>query len=155
MFWASWYLDSFVRWAIIGEIHHNGAVSHSTKFWNFWHITHLSVVSRCKVILSQKQSGLFGPPSIDSSVGSQSVTCLLELRLRCTVALYLVCPVYLTYLLMVKLLFKVKVWFLGKWTLTKNKNTCLQYRPWKYIIWHICHSKQTLYVLCICLLYLF
>ena len=56
----------------------------------------------------------FGAPCIDNSVGSQSVTCLLELRLRCTVALYLVCPVCLTYLIMVKLLFKVKVWFLGK-----------------------------------------
>jgi len=28
-----------------------------TKFWNFWHITRLSVVSRCKVSWSQKQSG--------------------------------------------------------------------------------------------------
>jgi len=45
-----------------------------------------------------KNSPVFGPPYIDNSVGSQSVTCLLELRLRCTVALYLVCPVYLSYL---------------------------------------------------------
>jgi len=31
----------------------------------------------------------------DSSVGSQSVTCLRELKLRCTVAVYLMCPVVL------------------------------------------------------------
>ena len=67
-----------------------------------------SVVSRCKVILFQKQSGFFGPPSIDSSVGSQSVTCLLELRLRCTVALYLVRPVYLS-----QTIIQGQGWFLG------------------------------------------
>ena len=33
--WASWYLDSFVRWAIIGGLRHNGAGSHSTKFETF------------------------------------------------------------------------------------------------------------------------
>jgi len=27
------------------------------KFWNFWHITRLSIISHCKVIWSQKQSG--------------------------------------------------------------------------------------------------
>jgi len=35
-----------------------------TKFWNFWRITSLSIISRCKVIWSQKQSGYFGPPCI-------------------------------------------------------------------------------------------
>jgi len=38
--------------------------------------------------LISKTVWFFGPPCIDNSVGSQSVTCLLELRLRCTVALY-------------------------------------------------------------------
>jgi len=31
-------------------------ISFWTKFWNFWHIVRLSIISRCKVIWSQKQS---------------------------------------------------------------------------------------------------
>jgi len=38
-------------------------VSFYTKFWNFWRITRLSIISRCKVISSQIQS-VFGPPCI-------------------------------------------------------------------------------------------
>jgi len=33
-----------------------------TKFWNFWHITRLSVISGCKGIWSQKQSGFLAHP---------------------------------------------------------------------------------------------
>ena len=41
-------------------------VSFQTKFWNFWHITRLSIISHCKVkkkkkLSDQKQSGFFGP----------------------------------------------------------------------------------------------
>ena len=35
-------------------------ISFETKFWNFWRITRLSIINRCKVIWSQKQS-VFGP----------------------------------------------------------------------------------------------
>jgi len=35
-----------------------------TKFWNFWRITRLSIVSRCKVVWSQKQSGFLAHPEI-------------------------------------------------------------------------------------------
>ena len=34
----------------------------STKFWNFWRITRLSIISRCKVIWSQIQSGFLAHP---------------------------------------------------------------------------------------------
>ena len=33
-----------------------------TKFWNFWHITHLSIISRCKVSWCQKQSIFWAHP---------------------------------------------------------------------------------------------
>ena len=35
------------------------------KFWNFWHITRLSIISRCKVIWSQIQSGFLAHPVVN------------------------------------------------------------------------------------------
>jgi len=53
------------------------SISFWTKFWNFWRITRISSISRCKVICAQK-SPVFGPPCIGLG------PCVTVLRMRRT-----------------------------------------------------------------------